>query len=306
MTANLGEMHRFTVENNVEVRLDVWLTEQLGVSRSQLKRLVDRGLISVNGNQVKAGYFVKEGDEITVMLPRPQKPMLEPQSIPLDIVYEDEELVVINKPKNLVVHPGAGNFEGTLVNALLAQVDELAEGSEEHRPGIVHRLDKDTSGLMVVAKTNDAYEYLVGQIKDRLVERQYLALVHGVLSVSEGCIDEPIGRHPKDRKKMAVLSSGRPAKTLFRVEEYFAKHSLVRCRLVTGRTHQIRVHFAKIHHPVVGDMLYGFKRDNLGATSQVLHATFLAFEHPRGERMEFQCPPDEEFMQIVDKARQMS
>ncbi len=306
MTVPAGEMHQFTVVDDLGERLDIWLADRLKESRSQVKRLIDRRFITVNGDAVKAGYFVQKDDQIAVIVPHTQALTLTPQSIPLEIIYEDRDLVIINKPKGLVVHPGAGNLEGTLVHALLAQVDTLADGSGEHRPGIVHRLDKDTSGLMMVAKTNDSYAYLAKQLKDRLVERHYLALVQGVMSLPEGCIDEPIARHPKDRKKMAILSSGRSAQTFFRVEEYFSKHSLVRCRLVTGRTHQIRVHFAKIHHPLVGDGLYGFKHHNLGATSQVLHANFLAFRHPSGEVMQFESHPNAEFMKIVEKARQMN
>ncbi|HBN94717.1 MAG TPA: RNA pseudouridine synthase, partial [Firmicutes bacterium] len=177
MTLRAGETHHFTVVDDWDVRLDIWLADHLEESRSQLKRLIDRHLVTVNGNTVKAGYLVQKGDQITVVVPKAQVPTLRPEFIPLEIIYEDEDLVVINKPKGLVVHPGAGNLEGTLVNALLAQVDELAEGSGKHRPGIVHRLDKDTSGLMMVAKTNESYAYLVAQLKERLVERHYLALV---------------------------------------------------------------------------------------------------------------------------------
>lgn len=306
MTAEKGESLQFVAVDNLGLRLDIWLGEHLDVSRSQIKRLIDGGLITVNGAAVKAGYLVQEGDKLMVFLPEETPIDLKPEPIPLEIVYEDSELVIINKPKGLVVHPGAGNREGTLVNALLAQVDELAEGSGADRPGIVHRLDKDTSGLMMVAKTNDSYAYLARQIKDRLVERHYLALVQGVMSEPEGCIDKPIGRHPKNRQKMAVLPSGRQAQTCFRVEELFSKHSLVRCRLVTGRTHQIRVHFASIHHPLVGDELYGFRHNNLGAKSQALHAFFLGFRHPNGKYLKFQSPPGEEFQQILEKARQMS
>ena len=306
MTAKDSDRHRFVVTENLNIRLDVWLLQHLDVSRSQLKRLIDGHMVTVNGEAVKAGYLVQQADEITVCLPAPQKSVLLPEPIPLEIVYEDEHLAVINKPKGLVVHPGAGNQEGTLVHALLAHVGELAEGSSKERPGIVHRLDKDTSGLMMIAKTNDAYDYLVQQLKDRLVERHYLALVQGVMAVAEGCIDEPIGRHPKDRKKMAVLPSGREAKTLYHVEEFFAKHSLVKCRLLTGRTHQIRVHFASIHHPLVGDTVYGFRHNNLGAKSQVLHARYLSFRHPNGQQMAFESEPDASFMEIVEKARKMN
>ncbi|MDI9484484.1 MAG: RluA family pseudouridine synthase [Bacillota bacterium] len=306
MTARQGEEHKLIAVDKPGMRLDLWLGDHLDLSRSQIKRLIDSGLVTVNDAVVKAGYPVQEGDHISVTIPGAPAAELRPEPIPLDIVYEDSEVAVINKQKGLVVHPGAGNWDGTLVNALLAQVDELAEGSAPDRPGIVHRLDKDTSGLMMVAKTDEAYAFLSAQLKDRLVERHYLALVQGALSNPEGCIDKPIGRHPKNRQKMAVVPSGREAQTRYQVLEVFSKHSLVRCRLLTGRTHQIRVHFASIHHPLVGDPLYGSRHNNLGAKSQVLHACFLRFQHPKGGYLEFESSPDAEFQKIVEKARQMS
>ena len=305
MTENRGEFHQFTVAGNSDARLDLWLGDHLDLSRSQLKRLIDGQMVKVNGEAVKAGYRIKEGDQISVRIPETRQPSLAPEPIPLEIVYEDADLAVINKPKGLVVHPGAGHFSGTLVNALLFQVDQLAAGSEKSRPGIVHRLDKDTSGLLMVAKTNESYAFLTKQLHDREVERHYLALVQGAVSLSEGTIDKPIGRHPKDRKKMAVVDHGRQAQTNFRVQERFSKHSLVSCSLVTGRTHQIRVHLASIHHPLVGDLLYGLKTNNLGATSQMLHACYLGFKHPSGRFLEFESRPDTEFVQIVEKARQI-
>lgn len=305
MTGSTSETHRFIALDNLDKRLDTWLTDPLDSSRSQVKRLIERNLVTVNGEPVKAGYLVQQGDEITVDIPEIEPLTLRPEPIPLDIVYEDSALAIINKQKGLVVHPGAGNQRGTLVHALLAQIDELADGSAEDRPGIVHRLDKDTSGLMMIAKTNEAYSYLTKQLQAHLVERHYLALVQGTLAETEGSISEPIGRHPKDRKRMAVVQRGRDAHTLYQIEERFSKHSLVKCRLVTGRTHQIRVHFASIHHPLVGDGVYGFKHNNLGATSQVLHASYLAFRHPNGRQLEFHSSPDETFQKMVEKARQI-
>ncbi len=306
MTERTGELHEFTVAENFGERLDIWLGYRLEFSRSQLKKLIDQGSVTVNGDRVKAGYKVQEGDRIEVLTPEPQIMELKPEPIPLEIIYEDEELAVINKQRGLVVHPGPGNLDGTMVNALLAHVDELAKGSGDERPGIVHRLDKDTSGLIMVAKNNDSFTYLTDQLKKRFVERHYLALVQGVMPFNKGMIEEPIGRHPKDRKKMAVVQDGREAKTLYEVKESFSKHSLVECRLVTGRTHQIRVHFSSIHHPLVGDTLYGFKHNNLGARGQVLHAYYLAFTDRGGRFREFRAEPDGEFLKIVEKARQLN
>mgnify|MGYP000925105121 CR=1 FL=1 len=306
MTARPNETYLFTVADGFGQRLDIWLGDRLEISRSQLKRLVDQHLVTVNGVTAKAGYRVELEDQITVIVPPDRVPSLEAESIPLEIIYEDRELAIVNKPKGLVVHPGARNLDGTLVNALLFHLDELADGGEAHRPGIVHRLDKDTSGLMMIAKTNASYSHLTEQLKEGRVARHYLALVQGVMPSPEGIIDEPLGRHPKDRKKMAVVATGRHAQTVFQVQEYFCRHSLVLCRLVTGRTHQIRVHLSSIHHPLVGDPLYGLKRNNLGAKSQVLHATYLAFQHPCGQSMEFRSEPDCEFLRIVEKARQVN
>lgn len=306
MIPKQNENQHFTVTEDEQLRLDLWLGKRLDISRSQLKKLIDQELVVVNGKNIKAGYKVQLGDEIMINQPEGQTSSLEPEFIPLDIIYEDEELVVINKQKDLVVHPGAGNFGGTLVNALLYHVDELSEGEDDHRPGIVHRLDKNTSGLMIVAKTDQAHAYLKEQLKERFVQRKYISLVQGVVQHDEGVIDQPMARHPKDRKKMAIVPTGREAKTFYQVQERFLKHSLVFCSLGTGRTHQIRVHMASIHHPLVGDPLYGLKHNNLGAKSQMLHACYLAFRHPNGEYLEFRSEPDRDFWDIVQKARQIN
>lgn len=292
----------FMVDQGATQRLDLWLSERIDLSRSQLKRLIDQNSVLVNGEIVKAGYRLQAGDRVDVRLPEQQEVVLIPEPIPLEIIYEDEYLAIINKPKNLVVHPAAGNWDGTLVNALLFHLDSLA-GGPETRPGIVHRLDKDSSGLMMISKTEESYKYLVKELKERRVERKYLTLVHGVLSGDSGVVDRPLGRHPKERKKMAVVESGRQAQTHYEVIERFSKHSLVSCSLVTGRTHQIRVHLASIHHPLVGDQVYGFKTNNLGAKSQVLQSVSLGFQHPHGDYLKFEIEPDPWFQKIVEKAR---
>lgn len=301
MSAKRTKVLIFEVDQEVDSRLDLWLSELTDVSRSQLKKLIDQGDVLVNGKPNKAGYKLQVGDRVEVRLIEEPTFVLEPEPIPLEIVYEDEDLAVINKPRDLVVHPAAGNWSGTLVNALLFHLDQLGGGSQL-RPGIVHRLDKDTSGLMMVAKTEKSYDFLVAELKNRRVERRYLALVQGI-PAEAGTIDSPLGRHPKDRKKMAIVETGREAQTHYKVVESFAKHSLVSCTLVTGRTHQIRVHLASIHHPIVGDPLYGFRINNLGAQSQVLQSIFLGFQHPRGNYLELSLDPDPWFKEIVAKAR---
>mgnify|MGYP001176804260 FL=1 len=294
--------HRFQVDSEGQ-RLDVWAAQQTGLTRSQIKQLIDRGLVLVGGNQVKAGYRLRIGDEVSVIIPPPQETDVQPENIPIDIIYEDDQIAVVNKPKGLVVHPAAGNWEGTLVNALLFHLKGLSGIGGELRPGIVHRLDKDTSGLMIVAKTDKAHVYFADQLKERLIERRYLALVHGQMEHESGTIEAPIGRHPKDRKRMAVVEGGRDAVTHFTVRERFARHTLVECRLETGRTHQIRVHLSAINHPIVGDPVYGRRGDQLGAESQLLHAYFLGFQHMDGSWKEFQQDPPIEFKKCVEKAR---
>jgi len=287
-------------------RLDVWVAQHIDFSRSQVKQLVDEGRVLVNGSQVKAGYRLKVGDEVLVTVPAVQEAAVRPENIPVEIVYQDAHLAVINKPKGLVVHPAAGNWEGTLVNALLYHIQDLAGIGGELRPGIVHRLDKDTSGLLLVAKTDAAHRYLAGELKLRRIQRRYLALVHGQVKHDQGTIDAPIGRHPRDRKRMAVVEGGRPAVTHFFVRERFARHTLLECRLETGRTHQIRVHLSAINYPIVGDPVYGKKGDQLGASSQILHAYFLGFRHLDGRWLEFQHDPPPEFQEVVEKARFLS
>lgn len=284
----------FTVDETAKNdRVDVFLSQQIAdISRSHVQKLVEAGKVTVNGKAVKANYKVQPGDVIRSVISAPEPLAVEPERIPLDILFEDGEVIVVNKPRGMVVHPAAGNYKGTLVNALLEHCGDLSGINGIVRPGIVHRLDKDTSGVMVVAKTDRAHINLAEQIKNRTAGRKYLAIVHGGVKVDEGYIDAPIGRHPSDRKKMAVVfRNSREAKTHFRVLERFGNYSLVECRLATGRTHQIRVHMSYIGHPVVGDPKYGPKANRLPIEGQALHSAELTFTHPvTGERLLFSSP----------------
>lgn len=285
--------HRFSVEEKSS-RLDKYLDLKLeDLSRTFIKSLIEEGHILVNGSKEKAGLKLKNGDIIDVTIP-PEKPCyLTPQQIPLDIIFEDEDLLVLNKPAGLTVHPAPGHPDNTLINALLAHLPSLPEGSDSLRPGIVHRLDKDTSGLMLIAKNSHSLAALSEQFKERSVNKIYLVLVKGHLTPKEGIIEAPIGRDPSDRKKMAVVSSGREAKSKYTVEKYIGSFTLIRVKLETGRTHQIRVHFAAIGFPVVGDNTYGVKQ--AGVHRQFIHAHKLSFTSPKsGKIMEFtaELPPD--------------
>lgn len=282
-------------------RLDAFVAEQVEqLSRSVVKSLINEGQVLVNGARQKASYHVREGDEINIEIPEPQVLELVPRDIPLEIIYQDEDLAVINKPKGLVVHPAHGNWDYTLVNALLYHVKDLSGINGQIRPGIVHRLDKDTSGVMVVAKNDIAHRGLAAQIKDHSIKRQYIALVHGTIKENLGTIDAPIGRSKNDRKKMAVVADGRSAVSKYQVLERFHNYSLVKVELLTGRTHQIRVHFAYIKHPVVGDPLYGSGKKHFNLDSQALHAHLLGFNHPRtGKYLEFTSPLPQYFQDIL-------
>lgn len=301
-----GREFQFLVQvTDAGLRLDRFLTDKAGgPSRSQIRKLIDQGLVQVNGLQVKAGYLVRVGDNIQLQIPPPKPIELKAQAIPLDILYEDADIIVINKPPGMVVHPAVGNYEGTLVNALLAHCKDLSGIGGTLRPGIVHRLDKDTSGVMVAVKNDLAHIALSAQIKDRTAERWYLALVHGNIRRDEALIDAPIARHPINRKQMAVMETGRQARTWYCVQERFGQHTLVECRLETGRTHQIRVHMAYIRHPVVGDPVYSGHRDQQGMIRQALHAYHLGFRHPRtAEPLSFSVPLPSDMAEILDKLR---
>lgn len=290
-----------------EGRLDAFLasSEELGLSRSRVQALIRDGRVTVAGRVPKSKDSLQPGDLIRVEIPDPEPVDLAPEQIPLDVVYEDQDLIVINKPRGLVVHPAAGHWGGTLVNALLEHVDDLEGIGGELRPGIVHRLDKDTTGLLVAAKNETAHRALSDQIREHTARRVYWALVHGDTMPDAGRVEAPIGRHPVDRKRMAVNTrTGKTAITHFRTLERFRGYALLECRLETGRTHQIRVHLAYIGHPVVSDLVYGNRKTRLGLPSQALHARQLGFFHPRsGEWMEFTAEPPPEMMEAIKQLR---
>lgn len=286
-------------------RLDAFVAERMEcLSRSQAQKLIGDGRVWVDGEVRKASYKIKPGEVVAVEVPPPAAVDLQAEDIPLEIVYQDSHVVVFNKPKGLVVHPAHGNWEHTLVNALLYHVKDLSGINGELRPGIVHRLDKDTSGVMVAAKNDAAHRALVKQIKAHTIERQYLALVYGVIKENLGTIDAPIGRSKTDRKKMAVTADGRTATSQYQILERFKDYTLLRVKLLTGRTHQIRVHMQYIKHPVVGDPLYTSRKAPPGVNSQLLHACLLGFHHPEsGEYLEFTSDPPAEFVQFLSALR---
>ena len=299
----MNREYELTVEASGQ-RLDKYLAEEIAdLSRSRIKELVQAGEVLVNSKKSKVSYKVQKGDLIQVTV-LPLEPLaLEAENIPLDIVYEDEDVIVVNKPQGMVVHPAAGHPSHTLVNALLYHTRDLADSPEGFRPGIVHRIDKDTSGLLMVAKNAAARESLEKQLAAKSNKRQYLAIVHGNFAEEEGTIDAPIGRNPKDRKQMAVVEKGKSAVTHFKVLEQYQGYSLVECQLETGRTHQIRVHMAYIGHPLAGDPLYG-PRKTLAGHGQFLHAKTLGFEQPStDEWLEFSVQPPEIFQQTVADLR---
>jgi 23S rRNA pseudouridine1911/1915/1917 synthase len=291
-----------------KVRLDKVLAGRLAdLSRSAAQRLIEAGRVTVNGEPVKASYKVSPGDQVVADLPSDEPPGLVPEAIPLEIVYEDQALLVVDKPAGMVVHPAPGHPGGTLVNALLAHCPELSTSGDE-RPGIVHRLDRDTSGLILVAKSNKARRALQRQFKERQVSKAYLALLDGHLQPAWGRIEAPVGRHPQHRQRMTVLAGGREAITEYHVLEQFAHqvgpaagdYTLVEAQPLTGRTHQIRVHFASIHHPVVGDEVYGRRRQRLPLSRQFLHARRLGFRHPlTGERLSLEAPLPAELSAVL-------
>lgn len=284
--------------------MDVFLSEKLGETRSSVKKRIDDGFVTVNGLPAKASQRGKASDEIIVLLPEPVSMAAHPENIPIDVIYQDADLAVINKPQGMTVHMGAGNTEGTLVNALLYHLDSLSGINGVIRPGIVHRIDKDTSGLLVVAKNDKAHLSLSAQIAEKTCRRVYLALLEGVVKEDKGRIATDIGRSPKDRLKMAVLPAGKGkrAVTDFRVLQRYRNNTYMEFILQTGRTHQIRVHSRYIGHPVVGDPVYGYRNQRFPLHGQLLHACKLTLVHPTtGEEMTFEAPLPDYFTKILEE-----
>jgi len=304
-----GELVRLTYPKPLPMRLDRWLVAQRPEqSRSRIQKFIEAGLVRVNGLPGRAKTPLRQGDAVELWMPPPEPvPHLVPQPIPLDVLFEDGHLIVLNKPAGLTVHPAPGNRDGTLVNGLLHHCPDLPGIGGEMRPGIVHRLDKDTTGCIVIAKSQEALVRLQVQIQKRVASREYLAVVHGRPPGEEGTITAPIGRHPVDRKRYAVVSddSGRHARTHWRLLERLGDHSLLSFRLDTGRTHQIRVHCAHMGHPIVGDPLYSrCRRLPLALPGQALHAARLGLNHPiSGERMVFEAPPPAVFTRLLGLLR---
>lgn len=296
----MNEERQIEIDADLTGRIDKVLGHFLSdVSRSQLQKWIEDGHVTVNGQVVKTKYKLKAGDVVKIIPEAPQTINLEPEDIPLDIVYEDDDVIVVNKPAGMVVHPAPGHPGHTLVNALLYH-SPLSTINGEFRPGIVHRIDKDTSGLLMVAKNDLAHRSLAAQLKAKTNQREYVALVHGVIKEDQGTIDAPLGRSKKDRKKQAVVMDGRHAVTHFEVVKRYRHYTLVKCRLETGRTHQIRVHMAYIGHPLAGDPLYG-PRKTLAGPGQYLHAGLLGFKHPRtGQEMTFTAPLPDYFTKMLE------
>ena len=297
-------------QEDVGTRIDVFLADAMeNLSRSGVQKLIEEGHITLNGGRTKANYKLRERDIIDVEVPEVKEVEILPEDIPLDILYEDDSILMVNKPKGMVVHPSAGHYTGTLVNAVLWHCQGQLSGiNGVSRPGIVHRIDKDTTGVLVVCKNDAAHNAVAAQLKEHSITRKYRAIVHGVLKEDEGTVDAPIGRHPTERKKMASgVKNGKRAVTHYRVLERFQGYTYVECQLETGRTHQIRVHMASIHHPLLGDTVYGPAKDSHHLEGQTLHAMVLGLIHPvTGEYLEVEAPLPEYFENLLKKFRTMS
>lgn len=299
----LKELKLIVTEQYVGERLDTYVSSlNSDMSRSNCQRLIKEGNVLVNNNSSKEAYKVKLGDEVLIKIEPPKEAKIEAQEIPLNIIYEDNDIIVINKEKGMVVHPGNGNMDGTLVNAVLSHAkDSLSGIGGEIRPGIVHRLDKDTSGLIIVAKNDSAHINVSEQIKNHEVTKIYTALVRGNIEEDEATIDMPIARDERDRTKMATNIDGKEAVTHFKVIKRYYDYTLLRVKIDTGRTHQIRVHMAKIHHPVIGDEVYSNGKNEFNVKGQLLHSTILEFKHPRtGEKLHFEAPLPDEFKNVLE------
>ncbi len=293
-----------TILSQEQLRLDKYLLKQLSISRSKIQGMIHQGVILVNGKKVKSSYTLKIGDIIEIKEDYTEEVDIVPENIPLDIVYEDDYLLVVNKPSGMVVHPAVGNYHGTLVNALMYHCNHhLSQVNGNIRPGIVHRIDKDTSGLLLVAKTDKVHEELAKQISEKTVVRKYLALVHGIILESTATIDAPIGRDPNDRKKMCVTDvNSKEAVTHLKVLARYSQATYIECILETGRTHQIRVHLSYINHPVVNDPVYGHRKLDDPDFGQMLHASTIGFIHPvTGKYLEFYADVPEKFSSILAK-----
>jgi 23S rRNA pseudouridine1911/1915/1917 synthase len=310
MDDNMNEKVIELIADSNDIRLDTWLSGKLEkFSRTYICKLVEDGRVTVNRNNVKTKYKLKAGDHVNISLPPPVMLDVTAEDIDLDILYEDQDIIVINKPKGMVVHPAAGNYSGTLVNALLMHCkNSLSDINGVIRPGIVHRIDKNTSGVLVAAKNNNAHEKLSMRLRDHDIERVYVAIVEGIIREDLGKIDAPISRHPVDRKRMDVSTkNGRQAVTHFKVLERFKDATFVQMTLETGRTHQIRVHMAYIGHPILGDEVYGRKDKKYGLVGQTLHARLLGFVHPStGKYVEFSAEPPEYFNKLLKQLRDES
>lgn len=307
------EIYTFTPDDEQKnVRIDKFLSEQLpDQSRSYLQKILKEGNVTVNEKPVKANYKVQLSDTVRLELPEPENPDILPEDIPLDILYEDEDVLIINKPKGMVVHPSVGHYTHTVVNAVMFHCkDHLSGINGVMRPGIVHRIDMDTTGAIVICKNDMAHQSLADQLKEHSITRKYRALVHGNLKEDEGMVEGPIGRHPTDRKKMAINhKNGKPAVTHYKVLERFGSYTFIECQLETGRTHQIRVHMASIGHPLLGDELYGNPKNLAmkGLQGQTLHAMIIGFVHPSThEYMEFEAPLPEYFQNLLLKLSKQS
>lgn len=297
-------MEELIVKENNQKRLDSYVTDKLSkLSRTTAQRLIEEEKILVNGKKQKASYKPEEGDVISIEIPEAKDVELKAQDIPVPVVYEDNDIIVVNKPKGMVVHPANGNPDGTLVNAIMSMCkDSLSGIGGELRPGIVHRIDKDTSGLLIVAKNDKAHIEMSNQIKNHEVKKIYITLVRGNVGEDEATIDMPIGRSTKDRKKMAVEKNGKEAVTHFKVLKRYGKYTLLEVKIDTGRTHQIRVHMAEIGHPVVGDMVYSNGKNDFGVEGQMLHAKSLDFKHPiTGKQMHLEAELPEYFKNIIQQ-----